>query len=47
MTRAEKDIKMASKRARRLDKEYNASVVWMGGNKFIVLKDDKEIIVEA
>ncbi len=47
MTRAEKAIEKASKHARRLEKKYNASVVWMGGNRFIVVKDGKEITVEA
>ncbi len=47
MTRAEKAIEKASKQARKLEKEYNASVIWIGGNRFIVVKDDKKIIVEA
>lgn len=47
MTKAEKSIEIASKKARQLEVEYNASVVWMGGNKFIVVKDGKEIRVEA
>lgn len=47
MARAEKDIEKASKHARELEKKYNAPVVWMGGNKFIVVKDGKEITVEV
>lgn len=47
MTRAEKSIEIASKKARKLEAEYNASVVWMGGNRFVVVKDGKEIRVEA
>ena len=47
MTRAEKAIEKASKQARELEKKYNAPVVWMGGNKFIVVKDGKEIKVEV
>ncbi len=47
MTRAERAIEKASKQARQFEKDYNASVVWMGGNKFVVVKDGKEIIVEG
>lgn len=47
MTKAEKNIENASKQARELEKKYNAPVVWMGGNKFIVVKDGKEITVEV
>ena len=47
MTRAEKAIEKASKHARELEKKYNAPVVWMGKNKFIVVKDGKEITVEV
>ncbi len=47
MTRAERVIEKISKQARQLEKDYNASVVWMGGNKFVVIKDGKEIIVEG
>lgn len=46
MTKAEKAIEKASKQARELEKKYNAPVVWMGGNKFIVVKDGKEIDIE-
>lgn len=46
MTRAEKSIEKASIKARQLEARYNASVVWMGGNKFIVVKDGQEIRVE-
>ena len=45
MTKSEKAIEKASKQARELEKKYNASVVWMGGNKFIVIKDGKEMAV--
>ena len=47
MTKAEKSIEKASKMARKLEAEYNASVVWMGGNSFIVVKDGKGIRVEV
>ena len=47
MTKAEKAIEKASKHARELEKKYNASVVWMGGNKFIVVNDGKEMAVEV
>lgn len=47
MTKSEKAIEKASKKARELEKKYNAPVVWMGGNKFIVVKDGKEIEVEV
>lgn len=47
MTKAEKSIEKASKKARELEEKYNASVVWMGGNKFIVVKDKREAIVEV
>ena len=47
MTKAEKSIEKASKHARELEKKYNAPVVWMGKNKFIVIKDGKEITVEV
>jgi hypothetical protein len=47
MTKAEKSIKIASKKARQLEVEYNASVVWMGGNKFIIVKDGTETVIEA
>ena len=47
MTRAEKTIEKAHRHARELEKKYNAPVVWMGKNKFIVVKDGKEITVEV
>ena len=47
MTKAEKAIEKASKHARELEKKYNAPVVWMGKNKFIIVKDGKEITVEV
>ena len=47
MTKSEKAIEKASKHARELEKKYNAPVVWMGKNKFIVVKDRKEIAVEV
>ena len=47
MTKAEKAIERASKQSRELEKEHNASVVWMGGNKFIVVKDGKETMIEV
>ena len=46
MTKSEKAIEKASKQSRELEKKYNAPVVWMGGNKFIVVKDGKEIDIE-
>ena len=47
MARAEKTIEKAHRQAREIEKKYNASVVWMGKNKFIVVKDGKEIAVEV
>lgn len=47
MTKAEKSIKKASKKARKLEAEYNASVVWMGGNKFVIVKNGTETVIEA
>ena len=47
MTKAEKSIEIASKKARQLETEYNASVVWMGGNKFVIVKDGTEKVIEA
>ena len=47
MTKAEKAIEKASKHARELEKKYNVAVVWMGKNKFIVVKDGKEMAVEV
>ena len=47
MTKAEKSIEIASKKARQLEAKYNASVVWMGGNKFIIVKDGTETVIEA
>lgn len=47
MTKAEKSIEIASKKAQKLEAEYNASVVWMGGNKFIIVKDGTEKVIEA
>ena len=47
MTKAEKSIEIASKKARQLEAEYKASVVWMGGNKFIIVKDGTEKVTEA
>ena len=47
MTKSEKFIAKAQKQARQLEKEYNAPVVWMGKNTFIVVKDGKEITVKV
>ena len=47
MRKSEKTIEKESKHARELEKKYNSSVVWMGKNRFIVVKDGKEIIVEV
>lgn len=47
MTKAEKSIEIASKKARQFEAEYNASVVWMGGNKFIIVKDGTKKVIEA
>ena len=47
MTKAEKTIGKANKHARELEKKYNVPVVWMGKNKFIVVKDGKEIAIEV
>ena len=46
MTKTEKAIEKASKYARELEKKYNAPVVWMGKNKFIIVKNGKEIMVK-
>lgn len=46
MTRVEKAIEKASKQARELENKYNAPVVWMGENKFIIVKGRKEIMIE-
>ena len=43
----EKSIEKASKTARKLEVEYNASVVWMGSNKFIIVKDGTETVIEV
>ena len=47
MTKAEKSIEIASKKARKLEAEYNASIVWMGGNRFIIVKNGTETVIEA
>lgn len=47
MTRADKTIEKANKQAGELEKKYNAPVVWMGGSKFIVVKDGKETMIQA
>lgn len=47
MTKAEKSIEKASKKARKLEAEYNASVVWMGGNKFIIVMGFKNPIEQG
>ena len=47
MTRTEKSIEKASKTARKLEAEHNASVVWMGDNQFIIVKDGTETVIEA
>lgn len=47
MTKAEKSIEKASKKARKLEAEYNASVLWMGGNKFVIVKNGTETVIEA
>ena len=46
MTKTEKAIEKASKYVSELEKKYNAPVVWMGENKFIVVKNGKEIMVK-
>ena len=47
MTKAEKAIEKESRHTWELEKKDNAPVVWMGKNKFIVVKDGKEIAVEV
>lgn len=47
MTKSEKFITKSQQQARQLEKEYNAPVVWMGKNTFIVVKDGKEITVKV
>lgn len=49
MTHAEKAIEKAKKDKMELAKEYNISensIVWLGGNKYIVVKDGKEIKIQ-
>ena len=43
-------IERAHKKSIELANTYNVSsscIVWMGGNKFIIVKDGKEIVVSA
>ena len=44
--RADKLIEKAAKKKEELAKEYGVpatSIVWMGGDRFVVVKDGKEI----
>lgn len=46
MTKAEREINKAQKNARELEAIYpGASVVWMGGDTFVVCKDGNELTV--
>ena len=50
MSKAEKAIEKAFQTKCRLAKEYNVdvtSIVWKGGNKFIIVNNGKEIEVET
>ena len=50
MTKAEKAIEKAYKAKCKLATEYNietTSIVWTGGNKFIIVDNGKEIEVNA
>lgn len=50
MTKAEKAIEKAYKAKCKLATAYNVemtSIIWMGGNKFIVVDNGKEIAVEV
>ena len=50
MTKAEKAIEKAYKAKCKLATEYNVettSIVWTGGNKFIIVDNGKEIEVNA
>lgn len=49
MTRAEREIEKASEKKRKIAQEYNipsSSIVWMGGNRFIVVTGGCEFIIE-
>ncbi len=43
MNSSEKAIESAQKLSEKLQQRYNAPVVWMGGNRFIIVKDGREI----
>lgn len=48
MSFAEKAIEKAQKDVSELSKEYNvptSAVIWMGGNKYIIIKEGKEILI--
>lgn len=50
MSKAEKAIEKAFQTKCRLAKEYSVdvtSIVWKGGNKFIIVNNGKEIEVET
>ena len=50
MSKAEKVIEKAFQTKCRLAKEYSAdvtSIVWKGGNKFIIVNNGKEIEINA
>lgn len=50
MTKAEKAIEKAYKAKCKLATAYNVkmnSIIWMGGNKFIIVDNGKEIEVNA
>lgn len=49
MTKAEKAIEKSYKAKYKLATAYNVemtSIVWMGGNKFIIVDNGKEIVVD-
>lgn len=49
MAKAEREIEKASEKTIKIAHEYNvspSSVVWMGGNRFIVVNGGCEFIIE-
>ena len=49
MTQAEREIEKAIEKTNKIAQEYNippSSIVWMGGNRFIVVTGDCEFIIE-
>lgn len=40
-------IEKAYQDARELERQYGGAVVWMGGNRYIVIKDGKETRIDT